>query len=132
MSSTEPLSYELLTIKTKVHRLTALVEVSGELDIATRPLLGDVLDRLEPELEPDPVRHIVLDLRRLDFMDLQGVHELIRQAGVAQANQRNFAVVRGRGSVQRLLVMTAAEDLLVLVDDPDDLAPPSAERDLSL
>jgi hypothetical protein len=35
-------------------------------------------------------------------------------------------LVRGSKAIQRVLELTAAEELLVLVDDPDDLAPPPA------
>ena len=34
------------------------------------------------------------------------------------------AVVRGTGTIDRLLKLTRVEDVLVLVDDPDDLVPP--------
>jgi anti-anti-sigma factor len=113
----------MLTIRTQIHRRTALVEVSGELDMFTRPQVADALDRLKSE--QDELRHIILDLRGLTFMDGQGLHELIRQLGFAHERRHNFAVIRGPQSVHRLLEMTAAEELLVIVDDPDDLAPPS-------
>jgi anti-anti-sigma factor len=87
-----------------------------------------VLDGLAPA--SDGVRHVVLDLRGLTFMDARGVHELVRQNDYAHENRHNLAVVRGREAIDRLLALTGVEELLVLVDDPEDLAPPlSASAD---
>lgn len=122
MSPVEPLCPELFSVKTQMHRRTALVEVRGELDIGTRPQLAEALDGLKPD--PDAVRHVVVDLRELTFMDAQGAHELIKQSDFARQNHHNFAVVKGRSNIQRLLQVTALEELLVLVDEPEDLAPP--------
>jgi hypothetical protein len=52
------------------------------------------------------------------------LHELIKQNEYARTNHHNLAVVRGTDAIQRLLKLTGVEDLLVLVDDPDDLVPP--------
>jgi anti-anti-sigma factor len=60
----------------------------------------------------------------LTFMDLTGLHELIRQNEFARSNRHNLAVVRGTDAIQRVLKLTGVEEMLVLVDDPDDLVPP--------
>jgi hypothetical protein len=57
-------------------------------------------------------------------MDARGLRELIRQSDYADHNRHNLAIVRGPKAIQRLLELTAVEDLLVLVDEPDDLVPP--------
>ena len=36
----------------------------------------------------------------------------------------NLAAVRGTDAIQRVLGLTGVDDLLVLVDDPEDLMPP--------
>jgi anti-anti-sigma regulatory factor len=66
----------------------------------------------------------VIDLRGLTFTDASGIRGLIRQKDNAQLNRQNLAVVRGRSAIERLLALTAVEELLVLVDDPEDLVPP--------
>jgi hypothetical protein len=48
----------------------------------------------------------------------------MRQNEYARSNRHNLAVVRGTFPIERLLELTGVEDQLVLVDDPDDLAPP--------
>ena len=89
------------------------------------PRVADAFDGLAPDA--DDVRHIVLDLRGLTFMDASGLHELIRQNNYARQNRHNLAVVRGREAIDRLLALTALEEILVLVDDPADVAPPLTE-----
>jgi stage II sporulation protein AA (anti-sigma F factor antagonist) len=113
---------EQLAIEARTHRRTALVALRGELDMLTVSKVAEVLDGLEPQA--DGVRHVVLDLRGLTFMDSSGLHELIRQNEFARSNHHNLAVVRGTKAIERVLEVTGVKDHLVLVDDPDDLVPP--------
>ena len=130
MSSQDPrrssLAAELVgdqfAIEARVHRRTALVALRGELDLVTVSKVAEVLDGLEPQAAG--VRHIVLDLRGLTFMDLPALRELIRQNEFARFNHHNLAVVRGTEVIDRLLGLTGVDEQLVLVDDPDDLVPP--------
>jgi anti-sigma B factor antagonist len=117
-----PPADDYLEVETRRHRRTALVALRGELDLVTVSKVAQVIDGLEPEKHE--VRHIVLDLRGLTFMDLPALRELIKQNEFARANQHNLAVVRGTGVIDRLLEITGVRDMLVLVDDPDDLVPP--------
>jgi stage II sporulation protein AA (anti-sigma F factor antagonist) len=113
---------DYLTVEARKHRRTALVALRGELDLVTVSKVAEVLDDLAPHAEG--VRHVVLDLRELTFMDVPALRLLITQNEYARRNRHNLAVVRGTPAVQRLLELTGVEDELVLVDDPDDLAPP--------
>src|SRR3954470_19433790 len=121
-SVAELLAAEQLTIEARTNRRTALVALRGELDLVTVSNVAEVLDGLQPQA--DGVRHVVLDLRALTFMDLTGLHELIRQNEFARSNRHNLAVVRGTDAIQRVPELTGVEEMLVLVDDPDDLVPP--------
>jgi anti-anti-sigma factor len=105
-----------------VHRRTALVALRGELDLVTVSKVAEVIDALAPQV--GGVRHVVLDLRGLTFMDIPALHELLRQNEYARSNRHNLAVVRGTPAIDRLLELTGVGDILVLVDDPDDLVPP--------
>jgi len=118
----EQLAAELLAVEARSNRRTVLVALRGELDLVTVSKVAEVLDGLDPRA--DGVRHVVLDLRGLTFMDLTGLHELIRQNEFARSNRHNLAVVRGTDAIQRVLELTGVEDMLVIVDDPDDLVPP--------
>lgn len=126
LSQSEPGGHEVMSdtleVEARTNRRTALVELRGELDLATVGQVADVLEGVAPDASG--VRHIVLDLRGLTFMDARGLRELIRQNDYAHQNRHNLAIVRGRKAIQRLLALTTVEELLVLVDDPEDLVPP--------
>jgi anti-sigma B factor antagonist len=117
---------EQLDVEARTHRRTALVALRGELDLVTVSKVAEVLDGLAPDA--GGVRHVVLDLRGLTFMDLDGLRELVKQNEYARTNRHNLAVVRGTDAITRLLKLTEVEELLVLVDDPEDLVPPPAEH----
>ena len=121
-SVAERLAAEQFAVEARRNRRTALVALRGELDLLTVSKVAEVLDGLE--LRADGLRHVVLDLRGLTFMDVLGLKELIRQNECARSNRHNLAVVRGTAAIQRILELTGVEDMLVLVDDPDDLVPP--------
>jgi anti-anti-sigma factor len=116
-----------LVVETRTSRRTALVALRGELDLVTVSKVAEVLSDLRPGA--DGVRHIVLDLRGLTFMDLPGLRELIRQNEFARTNHHNLAVVRGTSAIDRVLRLTDVDQQLVLVDDPDDLVPPPLPAD---
>ncbi len=121
-SFAEQLAAEQLAVESRRHRRTALVALRGELDLLTVSKVAEVLDGLEPRA--DGLRHVVLDLRGLTFMDVIGWKELMRQNEFARSNPDNLAVVRGTAAIQRVLELTGVDEMLVLVDGPDDLVPP--------
>ena len=125
-SVAERFAAQQLAVETWKNRRTALVALRGEFDLLTVSKVAELLDGLEPK--PDGLRHVVLDLRGLTFMDVLGLRELIRQNEFARSNHHNLAVVRGTAAIQRVLELTGVEDVLVLVDDPDDLVPPPVRR----
>jgi anti-anti-sigma factor len=118
----DPFLAQELVVEARECRRTAVVALRGELDLLTVSKVAEVLDDLDPQA--DGVRHLVLDLRGLTFMDLPGLHMLIRQNEYARTNHHNLAVVRGTDAINRLLKLTGVDDMLVLVDDPEDLVPP--------
>jgi len=113
---------DYLEVEARTHRRTALVALRGELDLVSVTKVAEVMGELEPQA--GGVRHIVLDLRGLTFVDVPGLHELIKQNEFARSNRHNLAVVRGTDHIQRVLTLTGVDQHLVLVDDPDDLVPP--------
>jgi anti-sigma B factor antagonist len=121
-SFAEQLAAEQLAVEARRRRRTALVALRGELDLLTVSKVAEVLEGLEPRA--DGLRHVVLDLRGLNFMDVMGLNELIKQNEFARSNHHNLAVVRGTAAIQRVLELTGVDEMLVLVDDPDDLVPP--------
>jgi anti-anti-sigma factor len=91
--------------------------LSGELDLVSSPILRQSLDRAN---EAD-AELIVVDLRKLEFMDSTGLHLLVTAQQRAHDSARRFAVVRGGEHVQRLFDLSGIGDLLQVVDSPDGL-----------
>lgn len=94
-----------------------VVGVSGELDLASSPAL-------ESELEQGAASDaslVIVDLRRLEFMDSTGLSVLVRAHQRAIENGQQFGVVKGPQQVQRLLSLTGVAERLTLIDSPDEL-----------
>jgi anti-anti-sigma factor len=94
------------------------VGLIGELDISTATRLEDDLRRIEadrPEL-------IVLDLKRLAFMDSTGLRLLITADARAREDGRRLAIVQGNEMVQRVMRLTRLDERLHVVSDASTLA----------
>jgi anti-sigma B factor antagonist len=91
--------------------------LSGELDLLSSP----VLDRAVDGLGDSDAELVVIDLRRVEFMDSTGLHVLVQAQQRAQDSGRRFAVIRGGEQVQRLLNLTGIAEVLTIVDSPDEL-----------
>lgn len=89
------------------------VAVRGELDLANA-------DELEAAVLPvvRDGRHVLLDLRELDFMDSTGVRVLVTAHLAAQEHRGRFSVLRtAEGTpVQRVLEISGLDGVLELVD----------------
>lgn len=95
---------------------TAWVRPVGELDIDTAPALEDAL---AAEREAGS-RRLVLDLRRLTFMDSTGLRLVIRWDTAARQQGFEFAVVPGQEAVQRVIKLTGMDDYLTVAEPPAD------------
>jgi anti-anti-sigma factor len=95
---------------------TTVVTVSGDLDLASSPALDDELTRLVT----DGGGRVVLDLRRLDFMDSTGLSTLVRAQERLEQAGLQFGVVRGTQQVQRLLELTGVAERLEFADAPEE------------
>ena len=93
------------------------VVLVGELDIATAPAA-------EAELraqEDHGAQVIILDLRRLTFMDSTGLRLLVAADSRAREAGHRLAIVRGPEAVDRVLEITGLDAKLDLIDDPAEL-----------
>ena len=94
--------------------LVTVVELSGELDIATAPELEDALNKIDPDDGP-----VVLDLRELEFMDCAGAHLLVdNDHRLRQAGQSLLLVVADRGPIERVLALLGLSHQLSVVKQP--------------
>jgi len=94
-----------------------VIGVSGELDLASSPALENELERGAASA----AAMVIVDLRRLEFMDSTGLSVIVRAHQRATENGQRFGVVKGPQQVQRLLSLTGVAERLTLVDSPDEL-----------
>jgi anti-anti-sigma factor len=105
------------SVETRNGDHAVVIGVTGELDLASSPAL-------EHELEAGVATQaevVIVDLRRLEFMDSTGLSVLVRAHQRATENGQRFGVVRGPQQVQRLLSLTGVADRITLADSPDEL-----------
>jgi anti-anti-sigma factor len=100
---------------------TALLTLKGDLDLASRMIVSDAIDRLDIG---GRTKQLIIDLRGLEFMDSTGVHLLHERDALARADGHNLTVIRGRPEVQRVCALSGIDARLIFVDDPAELRPP--------
>jgi anti-sigma B factor antagonist len=89
-----------------------IVEIRGELDIATSPRVRDLLS----EAASDDDRPLVLDLTACRFIDSTGLATLLHGAKPAQNGESNVAIVSSGGEVRKLLELTAIDRTIPVYD----------------
>jgi anti-sigma B factor antagonist len=95
------------------------VALIGELDISetnsVQEMLADV-ERRHPPL-------ILLDLRRLSFLDSSGLRLILEADLRAREDGRRVSVVRGPESVHRVFTISLLDKRLDFVEDPAEVEP---------
>ena len=95
------------------------VELSGELDISSA---SGVESRLM-ELETQSPAWLILDLRRVSFIDSTGLSMIINADGRARKAGRRLTIVSGDGVPRRILRTVGLEDRLDVHSDVPESAP---------
>jgi anti-anti-sigma factor len=93
------------------------VALVGELDIASAPHFEEGLAKVEG----DNPGVLVLDLRRVEFIDSTGLRAVIAADERARSAGRRFVIVRGTAAVERVFSVTQLDQRLEIVDDPDSV-----------
>lgn len=102
----------------------AVVAIEGEIDLAS---VGQIEERIAAA-EGERPRQLVIDARAVTFMDSSGLRVLLAAHQRAQEDGREFALVRGSDTVDRLLEVTGLGKRLRLLDAPPG-EPPSDPPD---
>jgi anti-sigma B factor antagonist len=89
-----------------------IVEIHGELDIATSSRVRDLLS----EAAADGDRPLVVDLRECPFIDSTGLATLLHGTKPAQNGESNVAIVSAGGEVRKLLELTAIDRTIPVFD----------------
>ena len=91
-----------------------VVELSGELDISTA---AGVESRLM-EVEQRAPERLILDLRRVSFIDSTGLSMIINADGRARKEGRRLTIVSGEGVPRRILRTVGLEERLDVQVEP--------------
>ena len=108
----------LLDLNTDEGDAGVRLELTGELDISSAPVLEEALGRIEagqPSL-------LLVDLRGLEFMDSTGLRTLVSANQRARAQERRLAIVRSPEQSDRISSVTRLDERFEIVDDPAALA----------
>ena len=111
-------SVTLLSFQTTVVGTTAVIALTGELDVAGSELVEREMVRVVADFE---VGTVVLDLSRLGFMDSTGLRLVVLADARAREAGHDLVLVRGRPDVQRVFAITRMEDRLTFVDDAGEV-----------
>ena len=106
--------FEIITEEGGGQTRIALV---GELDIASAPQFEEGLKRVE-EGAPGV---LVLDLRKVEFIDSTGLRAVIAADERARTAGRRFVIIRGTPAVERVMSVTQLDQRLDIVDDPESV-----------
>jgi anti-anti-sigma factor len=97
-----------LTVQDVVCEGRHVLVLAGELDLASRPLLDEMLLRLIG----GEVEAVVLDLSRVTFMDSTGLHAILTARALCSQHGCEFLLVQGSPQVQRLFELSGLLDEL--------------------
>ena len=103
-------------IKVLAQETGIVLALSGELDLASSPVLEE---ELENAFSSDS-KMVVIDLRDLEFMDSTGLSVLVQAHQQAQDAGRQLCLVKGRPQVQRLLTLTRVAERMWVIDTPEE------------
>jgi anti-anti-sigma factor len=106
-------------LQTETQGNSALVTIRGDLDVQVAEHVADELSRVE-STSPDV---LVLDLRRLSFMDSSGMAVVAAAQARAAAAGRRFAVVAPPAGVMRAFEVSGLAELVTIADDVAQVYP---------
>ena len=102
---------ELLRCEVEPERDAVRIRPVGSLDMATVAVLRAEID----ELREAGFRHLILDLRRLDFMDSTGLRLMLAVHAEAGRDGCSIALVPGPRAVQQVFELTGTHTVLPFV-----------------
>lgn len=101
------LAYTSFSITVQPERSRVAVVPEGELDAS----VTDLLEREVRELRGAGFDHVVIDLRKLRFIDSAGLRVLLSLRNDSLRDGHRLTLLRGSRDVQRLFELTATKGL---------------------
>lgn len=92
----------------------AVVQLFGELDLASAPELQACLGEVVAGTDPEVVLYV--DLAELSFCDSTGISALVRAANAIRRNGRRLVLRRPRPGVRRVLEITGVISMFEIED----------------
>jgi len=106
-----------LTIRRERDGARNTLALEGELDLVTAPELEDTI----AALCVDGARELVLDMRRVAFMDSSGLRTVLAGMDMCRQAGCDFMVIPDAGACRRLFELTGVIDDIPL-HEPDELS----------
>jgi anti-sigma B factor antagonist len=106
------LEERLLTIRSEREGPAHLIQVFGELDLATAFRLDAELGRIET----GDAEQVLLDLSGLDFIDAAGVRVLVTATARFQSDSKRLHMFRGGSAIERILRILGIDNYLPFLD----------------
>jgi anti-anti-sigma factor len=107
------LSDAALTLELTDSGSTAVIVITGELDLSTTHLLTDLVDHVAQEPRPRPV-HLCLDLAGVTFFSAEGVRALLHARRVVTSTAGTLVLREPSTSVRRVFDITGEAGLFDL------------------
>jgi anti-anti-sigma factor len=105
---------DTLGIEVENRGASVRVELQGELDLGSAQ---DLRERLE-QLEADRPQLLLIDVRRLRFMDSSGLAEIAAAVRRGRRDARRVVLVKSHGPLDSVLAVTRADLIVETVEDP--------------
>jgi anti-sigma B factor antagonist len=113
-----------LSLETREHEGAVRIALSGELDLSSALTFDEEVRRAE-ERRPET---LVLDLRKLRFMDSTGLRLIMSANARAKTRGRRLAIVLGNEPVRRLFRLAGVDRRLDVVEHPSAVLGPPATQ----
>jgi anti-sigma B factor antagonist len=111
-----------LSLETREEGDAVRIAVAGELDLSSALTFDEEMRRAEERL-PET---LVLDLRKLRFMDSTGLRLIVSAHARAKTRGRRLAIVLGSEPVKRLFRLAGVNRRLEIVEHPSAVLGPPA------
>jgi anti-sigma B factor antagonist len=108
-----------LSLETREQEGAVRIAVAGELDLSSALTFDEEVRRAEERLPAT----IVLDLRKLRFMDSTGLRLIMSAQARARTRGRRLAIVLGSDPVKRLFRLAGVNRRLEIVEHPNSVLP---------
>jgi len=86
------------------------IAVTGELDVATAPLIGDTIHRIN---SAQPI-NVHLDLTAVNFCDAAGLNAFLAADRMLRATSGRLTLICPSPQVRRLLTITKLDEILAI------------------